>query len=70
MGRFDLFTREVRGTPFYSVFVDRGVGFEAGVEAFVDQLAAVAEAFYQMFGAFPFADYTFVLTLNPDAEWG
>lgn len=70
MGRFDLFTRIVHGTPFYSVFVDRGVGFASGVEAFVDQLAAVADVFHQMFGAFPFADYTFVLTLNPDAEWG
>lgn len=70
MGHFDLFTRQVHGTPIHSVFVDRGVGFEAGVESFVDQLAGIAGLFHDMFGSFPFDDYTFILSLNPAADWG
>lgn len=70
MGEFDLYRRIVHDTAIYCVFVDRGVGFEAGVDAFVDKLAEVADVFYRMFGSFPFKDYTFVLTLNPNADWG
>lgn len=70
MGRYHRFERAVEGTPFYFVFVDRGVGFEARVEGFVDQVAAVARGFHRIFGSFPFEDYTFVLSLNPQADWG
>lgn len=30
----------------------------------------MAASYHRMFGSFPFADYTFVLSLNPMAEWG
>ncbi|WP_374564099.1 hypothetical protein [Ideonella sp.] len=70
MGRYDIRQRDVAGTPFYFVFVDRGVGFEAEVDGFVDQIAAVAAGYGRQFGSFPFDDYTFVLSLNPQAEWG
>jgi predicted metalloprotease with PDZ domain len=70
MGNYDRYERVVSGTPFYFVFVDRGVGFEAKVEGFVDQLAAIAKVYHRMFGSFPFEDYTFVMSLNPQASWG
>ncbi|WP_219134787.1 hypothetical protein [Janthinobacterium sp. UMAB-60] len=70
MGGYRLLERTVQGTPFYFAFVDSGVGFDEGVEAFVDQVAQVAAGFGRMFGTFPFEDYTFVLSLNPAAEWG
>ena len=70
VGQFDLITRTVQNVPIYGLFVERGVGFELEVDAFVDRLAAIAEEFYRMFGFFPFTDYTFVMTLNPAADWG
>ena len=70
MGSFDLIKRTVKGTDFYFVFVDRGIGYDSQASPFVDSLAASAEKYYEIFGSFPFADYTFVLSLNPAAEWG
>src|SRR6266849_6078573 len=70
MGSFDVIKRNVKGTDFYYVFVDRGIGYESGVRAFVDSLTAVAGQYYEIFGSFPFNDYTFVLSLNPAAAWG
>lgn len=69
-GKFDLITRKVRGTDFHHVFLNRGIGFEEGVEGFVDDLVKVAEVYFNIFGAFPFADYTYVLSLNPSDGWG
>lgn len=70
MGNFDVHEREVAGTPIYFVFVDRGVGFQAEVEGFADELARVAAFFHEMYGSFPFSDYSFVMSLNPQNEWG
>ena len=70
MGKYDIFPQEVKGTPFYFVFVDRGVGFEARAPELVQKIARVAEGFHEMFGSFPFSDYTFVLSLNPQNDWG
>lgn len=70
MGQFDLRRRDVDGTPFYFAFVDRGLGFAARVESFITDVCATALGMARVFGGFPFEDYTFVLTLNPDAEWG
>jgi hypothetical protein len=70
MGNYDRYERVVAGTPFYFVFVDHGVGFEAKVQGFVDQLAAIAKVYHRMFRSFPFEDYTFVMSLNPQASWG
>lgn len=69
-GQFDLITRNVRGTDFHHLFLNRGVGYEDGVEGFVDDLVRIAEDYFTMFGSFPFADYTFVLSLNPSDGWG
>jgi predicted metalloprotease with PDZ domain len=70
MGRFDLLTRNVKGTPFHFAFVDRALGYQSRVESFVDRVSAVAERMDDIFGSFPFADYTFVLSTNPTADWG
>lgn len=70
MGDFILYERAVAGTPFYFAFVDGGVGFESEAPKFVDRVAAVAADFLGIFGTFPFEDYTFVLSLNPNNEWG
>lgn len=69
-GHFDTLERLVRDTPFYFVFIDRGVGFEAESARFVDAVARVVDAIGAVFGSFPFADYTFVLSLSPDNDWG
>lgn len=70
MGSFAQVKRDVHGTPFWFVFVDRGVGYDQRVAAFADAVAQVAGTFHDMFGSFPFADYTFVLSLNPNNDWG
>ncbi|WAT13516.1 PDZ domain-containing protein [Xanthomonas fragariae] len=69
-GAFELLTRSVRGTPFYYLFLDRAVGFEGRAETFVDDLVKIAEVFHAIFGEFPFADYTFVMSFNPSNSWG
>ena len=70
MGDFTLVRRVVGDTPIYFAFVDRAAGFEAKVERWVDDVAKVAGFFLDMFGSFPFSDYTFVLSCNPRNEWG
>jgi predicted metalloprotease with PDZ domain len=69
-GLFDLITREVRGTAFHHVFLTRGVGYEDGVDGFIDRLCEVAASYHDMFGAFPFDSYTYVLSLDPNDSWG
>lgn len=70
LGRFDRLTRNVAGVDFHCVFVDRTLGFAERAGALADQLAASATEMHRMFGAFPFKDYSFILTFNPDASWG
>jgi|GEM_PF-1302697 len=70
MGRTAVLTRDVHGTPFHFVFIDRAAGFEERSGPFVDRVAAVAAGYRAMFGSFPFSDYTFVLTMNPALGWG
>lgn len=70
MGHFEKLRRDVHGTPFYFVFVDRGVGFKAKAGHLADTVASTAEAFHEVDGSFPFEDYTFVLSLNPNNDWG
>jgi len=70
VGRFDRIVREVRGTPFYLVFIDCALGYEREVERFADEVAKIAEEFAEVFGKFPFEDYTFILSCSPNARWG
>lgn len=70
MGRLNLLKRTIRGTPFNFVFVDGSVGYAEGVEAFVDRLSLAVEAVVDVFVVIPFSDYTFFLSMNPQADWG
>jgi len=70
MGPFDPIKLNVKGTDFYFAFVDRGLGYDSQVQDFVESLARIAEKFHEIFGSFPFENYTFVLSLNPAADWG
>jgi predicted metalloprotease with PDZ domain len=70
MGAFDRITRKVKGTKYYSIFLTRGVGYESQVDKFVDRLAEIAAAYHEQFGSFPFENYTFILSLDPTADWG
>lgn len=69
-GRFDLLTRNVRGTDFHHVFLNRAEGFAEGVERLLDELVKVADIYHGMFGSFPFENYTYVLSFNPNDSWG
>ena len=69
-GDFTILQKDIKGTIFYFVFVDKGIGFDEKVNQFVDQVCLTAEKIYDVFGLFPFSDYTFVLSLNPQADWG
>lgn len=70
MGQFERLRRDVQGTSFWFVFVDSGVGFQAEVDRFVTAVADTAGVQHEIFGSFPFEDYTFVLSLNPNNDWG
>jgi predicted metalloprotease with PDZ domain len=69
-GHFTRLRREVAGVPIWLVFVDQGVGFPSESARFADQVAAAVSNIRDVFGSFPFDDYTFVLSLNPDNDWG
>lgn len=70
LGSFQVVERTLGDTPFFYVFVDQGLGYAAEVDRFVDDVSATAEFFGRMYGGFPFSDYTFVLSLNPQNDWG
>ena len=69
-GAVDRLVRDVHGTPFHCVFMDRGIGSATEAEPFADQLAAVAATYHGQFGSFPFDDYVFICSLNAAADWG
>jgi predicted metalloprotease with PDZ domain len=70
LGAFDLVTLEVAHTPVSFVFLDRSIGSDSEIERFTTQVVATMRTFHDMFGSFPFPAYTFVCSLNPNAEWG
>lgn len=70
LGNFDLIERNVNGTKFYFAFVDRALGYEAKVDAFINDLTAICSNLYAIFGSFPFENYTFILSCNPSLDWG
>jgi predicted metalloprotease with PDZ domain len=70
MGHFDKFTRNVHGTDFHYIFLNQAVGFDSQVAKLLDRLDNVAAIYHDMFGSFPFENYTYVFSLNPTAQWG
>lgn len=69
-GTFDQITRDVDGTPFHFVFLERAIGFEKRANDLVDALVRVSRECGRIFGGFPFDDYTFVMSSDPRAHWG
>jgi predicted metalloprotease with PDZ domain len=69
-GAFDKITRTISGTPFHFIFLERATGFAKKSEELVDALVRVSAACEKIFGAFPFDDYSFVMSSDPRAHWG
>jgi len=69
-GRFETRSRDVDGTVFHFVFLDRTHGFDTELEPFLDALVAGCRAAREVFGSFPFDGYSFVITFDPSAHWG
>lgn len=65
-----IIERRVKGTPFYYLFLDDALGFELEAPRLLDALDRAAAACADVFGPFPFADYTFVFTHDPRLHWG
>lgn len=61
---------EGRPVAFHHVFLDRAVGMDTELDAFVDDVQKLARACRDLFGGFPFDDYTFVWSFDPRAHWG
>ncbi|MEW5850638.1 MAG: PDZ domain-containing protein [Myxococcota bacterium] len=70
LGNFERFERNVGGTTFHMVFMDRALGFEREAHGLMDAVANVAKACHGIFGSFPFKDYTFIMSFSPLARWG
>ncbi len=70
IGNFDSYKRSINNTPIHFVFIDSSVSYQQKVSGFVDELVKIVEFFYHRYGAFPFQDYTFVMSLNPKIDWG
>jgi len=69
-GAFEKMTRVISGTPFHFIFLERAVGFSRRAVELVDALVRVSEECEKIFGAFPFEDYSFVMSSDPRAHWG
>ena len=59
-GSFDLRTRDIDGVKFHHVFLDKTLGFDAEVEGFIDRLTKVTRACRDVFGSFPFKEYSWI----------
>jgi len=70
VGKPTVIVREVRGCRFEHVFCQEAIGFDAEVDAFVDELVRIAEACHDFFGSFPFERYTWVISFDPSDHWG
>lgn len=69
-GNFEKVTRTIDGVPFHHVFLDRALGFDSESEKLMDVLVKVGKAAREVFGAFPFRDYTYIFSHSPQAHWG
>lgn len=69
-GAFEKITRTISGTPFHFIFLERATGFAKKSEELVDALVRVSQACGNIFGKFPFDDYSFVMSSDPRAHWG
>jgi predicted metalloprotease with PDZ domain len=70
VGTFTHAIRLVGGTPFHALFLSVPLGYEEEGPAFLNGLAKVAQGCHDIFGSFPFADYTFVFDTSAESGWG
>ena len=69
-GRVTSAEGRVRGTPFSALFFSVPLGYEDEGEGFLTQLERLAEGCHDIFGSFPFADYTFIFDTGSASGWG
>lgn len=69
-GAFTRATCTVRGTPFHALFLSLPLGYEEECATFLAGLSKLAESCHDIFGSFPFADYTFIFDTSAESGWG
>ena len=69
-GAFTERTRKEGSTTFHHVFLERAVGMDTELDAFVDDVQKLARVTGEVFGSFPFAEYTFVWSFDSRMHWG
>ncbi|MGO9065547.1 MAG: hypothetical protein ACLPM8_02115 [Myxococcaceae bacterium] len=69
-GKVTRVEKRVRGTPLVALFLSVPVGYEEEGSSFLDQLGRLAECCHDIFGGFPFADYTFIFDTSATSGWG
>jgi len=62
--------RTVRGTPFSALFLSVPLGYEEEGPRFLGELSRLAECCHDIFGSFPFADYSFIFETSGTSGWG
>lgn len=70
LGRFNRTSEVLDGVTFHHVFVDKAVGFDREAPHLVREVMAVAAAARDVFGRFPFEEYSFIYSTDPRATWG
>lgn len=70
LGAFHRSTRLCQGVPFHFVFLDQALGFDTQMDSFLDALMRLAVTCSDVFGPFPFQDFTFIFSFDPRSHWG
>jgi predicted metalloprotease with PDZ domain len=68
--KLEKHVRVCRGTTFHHVFLSKAIGFEDEVDGLLDGVMAVTDRCHDVFGSFPFEDYTFIFACDPRFHWG
>ena len=63
-------TKRSKNADLHFLFLGSALGFREGVDRFVDDVCAVAERCHDLFGSYPFQDYTFIFAFDPQIHWG
>lgn len=69
-GNFDHHVRHHHGTAFHFILLDRTLGYASHLPALLDDAMGVVQECHKVFGPFPFKDYTFIASFNPQHGWG
>jgi len=63
-------TRTSKGTNLHFLFLGSALGEGAETERFIDEVCTLAERAHDLFGSYPFEDYTFIFAFDPRFHWG